>query len=200
VRQALLRPNTTERVAIYSSGIANGWMSPNEVRALENMNPREGGDEYLTPLNMTTSSQVAVEDEPEEEEPEDEPEDEPTEDDGERMRPLIAESLRRAVRRVGHYAKRESKTPGTFGNWLERSQSQNLEAVTDCIAPIAKSCNASTFDLVVRFFREVHGEIEKVYSTSHADVFERDMTECVLKLETELPVRWADELTKGDKP
>jgi phage portal protein BeeE len=29
-----------------------GALSPNEVRALEDMNPREGGDIYLTPANM----------------------------------------------------------------------------------------------------------------------------------------------------
>ena len=29
-----------------------GVYSPNEIRELEDMNPREGGDIYLTPMNM----------------------------------------------------------------------------------------------------------------------------------------------------
>lgn len=30
-------------------------ISPNDCRELEDMNPREGGDIYLTPMNMTTN-------------------------------------------------------------------------------------------------------------------------------------------------
>ncbi len=49
----LERADIKTRYEAYVHGIANGWMSPNEVRAKENMNPREGGDVYLMPLNMT---------------------------------------------------------------------------------------------------------------------------------------------------
>lgn len=49
---AMLRGDPRERAEFYREMIQNGIMSPNEVRALENLNPREGGDEYLTPLNM----------------------------------------------------------------------------------------------------------------------------------------------------
>jgi len=30
-----------------------GWLAVNEIRAFENMNPIEGGDTYLVPMNMT---------------------------------------------------------------------------------------------------------------------------------------------------
>jgi HK97 family phage portal protein len=36
----------------YEKAIQNGIMSPNEVRGKENLNPREGGDEYLRPKNI----------------------------------------------------------------------------------------------------------------------------------------------------
>ncbi|WP_232017715.1 hypothetical protein [Cereibacter sphaeroides] len=29
-----------------------GWLSPNEIRRMENLPEIEGGDEYLSPLNM----------------------------------------------------------------------------------------------------------------------------------------------------
>jgi HK97 family phage portal protein len=48
----LLRGDSASRVAVYNSGLANGWMTPNEVRALENLNPVDGGDELRAPLNM----------------------------------------------------------------------------------------------------------------------------------------------------
>ncbi len=34
-----------------------GVYSPNEIRELEDMNPREGGDIYLTPMNMAIQQQ-----------------------------------------------------------------------------------------------------------------------------------------------
>lgn len=50
--EGLLRGDPKERAEFHKQMILNGIMSPNEVRAIENLNPREGGDEYLTPLNM----------------------------------------------------------------------------------------------------------------------------------------------------
>ncbi len=52
VVNGLLRGDSQTRYKNYQVGIMNGFLSPNEVRAFENMNPREGGDIYLTPLNM----------------------------------------------------------------------------------------------------------------------------------------------------
>ena len=49
---SLLRGDTKSRAEFYTKMIQNGAMSPNEIRALEDMNPRDGGDIYLTPLNM----------------------------------------------------------------------------------------------------------------------------------------------------
>lgn len=49
---AFLRPDLKTRYEAYQVGINNGIISPNEARAKEDMNPREGGDEYQTPLNM----------------------------------------------------------------------------------------------------------------------------------------------------
>lgn len=50
----LLRGDMASRYQSYMVAIQNGILNPNEVREMENRNPREGGDLYLTPLNMTT--------------------------------------------------------------------------------------------------------------------------------------------------
>lgn len=55
--EGLLRGDPKERSEFYKQMILNGIMSPNEVRALENLNPRDNGDEYLTPLNMRIGDQ-----------------------------------------------------------------------------------------------------------------------------------------------
>ncbi|CCW31119.1 putative portal protein [Xenorhabdus nematophila F1] len=51
---ALLRGDMKSRLEAYAKGINWGIYSPNECRELEELNPREGGDIYLTPMNMTT--------------------------------------------------------------------------------------------------------------------------------------------------
>lgn len=52
---ALLRGDMKSRFEAYATGINWGIYSPNDCRELEDMNKREGGDIYLTPLNMTTN-------------------------------------------------------------------------------------------------------------------------------------------------
>lgn len=56
---ALLRGDLKSRYESYGTGINWGILSPNDCRDLEDMNPREGGNVYLTPLNMTTKPQSA---------------------------------------------------------------------------------------------------------------------------------------------
>ena len=46
---SLLRGNMAERFAAYAVGITNTFMSPNEARAFEDWNKREGGDTYENP-------------------------------------------------------------------------------------------------------------------------------------------------------
>jgi len=48
----LLRGDVQSRFTAYSVGRQWGWLSPNDVRRLENMDPIPGGDSYLVPLNM----------------------------------------------------------------------------------------------------------------------------------------------------
>jgi len=52
VRDAILQADTATRYAAYAVGRQWGWLSTNDVRELENMNPIDNGDVYLTPLNM----------------------------------------------------------------------------------------------------------------------------------------------------
>lgn len=51
---ALMRGDLKGRYESYAKGINWGILSPNDCRELEDMNPRAGGDVYLTPLNMTS--------------------------------------------------------------------------------------------------------------------------------------------------
>jgi len=55
---ALLRGRTSERYAAYATGRQWGWLSVNDVRELENMNPIDDGDIYLVPGNMTPADKA----------------------------------------------------------------------------------------------------------------------------------------------
>jgi HK97 family phage portal protein len=85
----LLRGDHASRSAYYVSALQNGWMTVNEIRELENLNPiGPEGDKHFVQLNMTTLDKVgedqAVEPEPpaeDEESPADEAEDQSEEDD-----------------------------------------------------------------------------------------------------------------------
>jgi len=48
----LLRGDLKARYEAYRIGREWGWLSPNEIRGWENMPEIEGGEEYLSPLNM----------------------------------------------------------------------------------------------------------------------------------------------------
>ncbi len=56
--QALLRGDMQSRYGAYAIGRQNGWLTANEIRELEDMNPIEGGDELLANGNLMAVGQV----------------------------------------------------------------------------------------------------------------------------------------------
>jgi HK97 family phage portal protein len=81
----LLRGDHASRSAYYVSALQNGWMTINEIRELENLNPiGPEGDKHFVQLNMTTLDKVG-EQQPAmpQDAPQPEPEDGTPEDDAE---------------------------------------------------------------------------------------------------------------------
>ena len=102
----LLRGDTRTRYESYRIAREAGWLSVNEIRGLENMNPVPGGDTYVQPLNMGTVGQGDEE------------------DAGERStvhswgRPLLADALGRAGRVQRAAEARSEKRKGEhFPQW-----------------------------------------------------------------------------------
>jgi len=62
--QGLMRGDVTSRSSFYASAITNGYMTRNEVRALEDLNPIDGLDEPLIPLNMVGANDPTPQDAP----------------------------------------------------------------------------------------------------------------------------------------
>lgn len=61
--EGLLEGDPKARAAFYTAQVNIGAMSPNEVRAAENRNPREGGDVFLTPMNMQPNTDIGAQQE-----------------------------------------------------------------------------------------------------------------------------------------
>lgn len=55
---ALMRGDIAKRYAAYAIGKQWGFLSTNDVRDKENLNPVDGGDQYMVPLNMIPTQDV----------------------------------------------------------------------------------------------------------------------------------------------
>ncbi|MBV4421038.1 phage portal protein [Clostridium tyrobutyricum] len=60
---ALLRGDAQTRASAYAQGRQWGWLSVNDIRRLENMDPIENGDIYLQPLNMSEAGSADIQSE-----------------------------------------------------------------------------------------------------------------------------------------
>jgi hypothetical protein len=56
----LMRGDASSRSSYYQSGIQNGWLTRNEARIAENLNPIDGLDQPLRPLNMVEEDVAEV--------------------------------------------------------------------------------------------------------------------------------------------
>lgn len=106
VRDAVLQADTTTRYQAYALGRQWGWLSVNDIRGMENMNPVADGDQYLVPMNMTDAALAGKDaDESEDAQPEPATEDDAPDGDGEQpgrtvwWKPLALDVGRRLARR-----------------------------------------------------------------------------------------------------
>jgi HK97 family phage portal protein len=104
----LLRGDQKARYEAYAVGRQWGWLSTNDIRRLENLNPIEGGDDdYLTPLNMTTE-RGALAFAP------------PARPVVAKLRLMVHEAAGRVVRKeIGALGKLAEKTGGKGPEWAE---------------------------------------------------------------------------------
>jgi HK97 family phage portal protein len=96
--EAMLRADTSSRFQAYALAITNGWMTRNEVRERENMNPRDGLDDPLIPLNMgTDQGRPTTDSSPTEDVPPD-----AQRSTADALTPIYQDALNRCLRREAH--------------------------------------------------------------------------------------------------
>jgi len=106
----LMRGDAASRASYYQSGIQNGWLTRNEARIAENLNPLDGLDEPLRPLNMveeSTAEDVALDTEQAEDPVQEATE--PSDEAAARLRALIDSSAERWARRIARAGRVDEK-------------------------------------------------------------------------------------------
>lgn len=119
---ALLRGDTTSRYQAYSIGRQNGWLSTNDIREMENMNPIDGGDVYLQPLNMTPIGE--------------------TQPNKRALIGLYEDALRRLVRReVADIRRAATRKQGgeSLAEWAEGFYRELVPVLQDMIGPVVRA-------------------------------------------------------------
>jgi phage portal protein BeeE len=57
---ALLRSDSDRRALLYASAVQNGWMTRNEIRQIEDLEPMEGGDVLTAQTNLVPVTQLGA--------------------------------------------------------------------------------------------------------------------------------------------
>lgn len=140
-REALLRANLLVRYQAYAIGINNRFLNPNEVRDAENLNPYDGGDEYLVPLNMGNPGGDPATD-PVEEKPTPQPA--ASKDLVNAQRSLLEDTLRRMVTRLQVHARKAAKTPSRFLVSLDEIGRDHQSVIAQALTPVLRVCHALT--------------------------------------------------------
>lgn len=139
----IARGDINSRYTAYATGRNWGWLSINDVRRLEDLNPIPNGDDYLQPLNMQVVGApvvlpAAV---PREPQPEDEPDDEDQDDTAAAIRASVEEADANTDRRK--IAKDMQPTIWTACENLLRAESA---AVDKAYKRFQKTGNAAALD------------------------------------------------------
>lgn len=141
-RKAIVRGDTTARTNYLRTATGGrAWMSVNEARDEEGLNPDDGpdSDAILTPLNM---GQGGPDNKPEPP-PVKPPEKAPPKPPKKKARAAFLRDVTgRMVRRVSAQARAAAQKPESFTDWVDGMRGQNAAAFTDAFAAVEQLLDA----------------------------------------------------------
>ena len=128
LRQALMRANLKDRGLYYNLACGGPWVTVNQVRGYENMNPSEDeeADKIRQPKNTGVfgdggSAKAAP------------PEQKAVALDAHRK--LVEDALRRMAKRVAVHALKAARGRGDFRAWIATCEDEHRAVVMDALAP-----------------------------------------------------------------
>jgi len=157
----LLRGDQKTRYEAYTKGRNWGWLSANDVRELENMNPLDGdeGESYIVPLNMTPADALGSTPAP----------DASLAQMLEGQQPLLASTLRSVLRTEADKLQRAAKREPDFEAWLEQFYGEHKEHVRAAVAPIFDALRATLRSLGLSHKLDGLQELDAELAQRHVD-------------------------------
>lgn len=177
--EKLLRTDIEKRYAAYQVGVTNGWLSRNEVRQRENLNPVEGLDEFLVPLNMQTTTQAEKPSQTAEPAP---PADMPgtTTDNSRALSiavafvPLLEQVYTRSLALEADKVKRASTKPN-FETWTDDFFTAHVDHVRGLVFPIVQSYTAACESLGMKADPSTVAAEATAMATRHVEISRRQV-------------------------
>jgi HK97 family phage portal protein len=120
----LLRGDTKSRYEAYGSGINAGWMVRNEARERENLNPIEGLDEPLTPMNMGSGNNQGQSE---------------AKRDLAIFEPVLSDAIGRITKREGQDIAAATKKGGDLAQWAEGYYAELESYAVKQLEPVFRS-------------------------------------------------------------
>ena len=153
--EGLLRGDTKTRYDGYKIARESGWLSVNEIRNLENMNPVDGGDTYIQPLNMGTVGDADAD-----------------ADSRGWATPLLADALGRAARIQDNAERKAEQRKGEhFAEWLAGYREVDLPPlVAEILEPAVRAILTPAGRADEAEERAVHIAGRWISSNKHDDI------------------------------
>lgn len=175
----LLRGDIASRYSAYATGRNWGWLSVNDIRKRENLNPIPEGDGYLQPLNMTDLGAA----------PGDAGQGAPgAADEGQRaLLPVLVDAFDRLVREECDALERHAGKPEK----IEAFYAKHEQRVRDVLRPALKALGGDVDECATNYVAEARREVARAIECG-------DLPQLVNIWRTEKPQALADSLL-GDK-
>lgn len=159
----LMRGDQKGRYLSYQSGINAGWLTRNEARSFEKLNPIEGLDEPLQPLNMLT---VGDDD--------DDDDDEGKSSNNDRIMIIIRQAASRCIRRevkgVNRLLKKYADNIDEFTRQLSMFYEAHADILIDhlAVAPLFARQYCDAHESLVLQHRKQFGDVSRQWLTCQA--------------------------------
>ncbi len=128
----LLRGDTEARSKFYQSGVHTGWLTRNEVREKENLNPIDGLDEPLQAVNQMPVSQVDSQ-----AEEQDQGNGEPSEDEDRALAIAVSAAervLKREMQAVARWKERKNGKDSEWQSQIDAFYKEHVDFVAKAMA------------------------------------------------------------------
>lgn len=197
LRASLVQGDTTAVTNLLRTALGGrAWMTVNEARAMQNLNPDPSPDSsvILTPLNM---GQGGPDNQPAEPKPPTPPaKPEPPKKKAEAA--FLRDVTMRMVRRIGAQAKAAAEKPKTFADWVDGMRDQNESAFAEAFAGVERVVDAEPGHVAAWLLSVLGPTFAKTAEQATEKTLRAKVADVCQMIEASVPDAAAKNWIKGD--